>query len=163
MKQVKVVVSFVSLSLFPLSLSVSVSLFLSFFLFIFILQILLPACSTVMPTPSTPLATSSNASLQKELLKAFPAHLLTKDHACMPSLVSLLQVYSSSLTAEDLYYKVEAILVHDRFQRLTLDIVEQLKNSVQREWEAKAKVAAVQQKTAFATPAPKSRSALGSL
>lgn len=116
-----------------------------------------------MPTPSTPLAATSNASFQRDLIKAFPSHLLTSDHACLPSLVSLLQVYSSNLNAEDLYYKVEAILLQDRAQTLTQEVVEQLKNTIQREWEAKAKVAAVQQKAAFATPAPKSRSALGSL
>lgn len=117
-----------------------------------------------MPTPSTPLAATSTASFQRDLLKAFPPHLLNAEHDCLSQLVSLLQVYSSNLTAEDLYYKVEAILLQDRAQALTPEVVEQLKNSIQREWEAKAKVtAAAQQKTSFATPAPKSRSALGSL
>lgn len=113
-----------------------------------------------MPAPSTP---ASNAALERDLLKAFPAKLLDAGHPCMPSLVSLLTVYSSSITAEDLYYKVEAILMQDRGQTITQETVDQIKNALQRELSAKAKSAASVHKAAFATPAPKSRSALGSL
>lgn len=127
------------------------------------LVLVLLSRSTIMPTPSIPLAATGNASLQKDLLKAFPSHLLGSDHPCMPSLVSLLRAYSSSVTAEDLYYKVEATLLQDRIQALTPDVVDQVKNSIQREWETKPQVTAGQHKAAFATPAPKPRSALGSL
>jgi hypothetical protein len=81
----------------------------------------------------------------------------------MPSLVSLLTVYSSTITAEDLYYKVEAILMQDREQAITQETVDQIKNGLQRELSAKAKSTASVSKAAFATPAPKPRSALGSL
>jgi hypothetical protein len=106
---------------------------------------------------------SSSTALQNDLLKAFPEKLLDAEHPCMPSLFSLLTVYSSSITAEDLYYKVEATLMQDRVQVITQDTVDQIKNSIQRELSAKVKTTASAHKTAFATPAPKPRSALGSL
>jgi hypothetical protein len=100
--------------------------------------------------------------MKAALVKAYPSNLLTVDHPCLSSLASILQIYAPSLTAEDLYYKTEAILVQDKAQDVTPEIVDQLKSSIQREWESKAKSVQHQSKS-MATPASKARSNLGSL
>ncbi|UZJ52402.1 hypothetical protein CBS101457_001722 [Exobasidium rhododendri] len=116
-----------------------------------------------MPTPSTPSTASGDSSIRAALVQAYPSHLLTVDHACLSSLASILRIYTPSLTAEDLYYKTEAILLQDKLQEISAEVVDQLKSGLQREWETKAKSVNNHQSKSFVTPASKSRADLGSL
>jgi hypothetical protein len=115
-----------------------------------------------MPSPATPMASTADAPLRKELLKSFPSHMLPADHPSLPLLISILRIYSPQLSAEDLYYKTEAFLLQEKSQTINEELVEHLKISIQREWESKAMSTLVQSKT-LATPTPKPRSGLGSL
>lgn len=116
-----------------------------------------------MPTPMRPTEQVDDALLSRSLIAAFPARLLDSAHTCLPSLASLLRLYFPALSAEDLYYKTEAILMQDKKQVITQDVIDQLKGQLQREWESKARLTSAQQTRPFATPANKPRSGIGSL
>ena len=115
-----------------------------------------------MPAASTAMASTGDDAVATALIKAYPTSMLGADHPCLASLASILRIYSPSLSAEDLYYKTEAILLQDKSQTITPNVVDQLKATVQREWEGKAKSAAHKAKP-MATPTPAPRSGLGSL
>lgn len=106
-------------------------------------------------------------SFRNSILQVFPSRLLDESSPMLESLVSILRLYASSLTADDLFYKTEAILVADRRQSITHDVIDQLRQSIQNEWESKLRTKSGTGTTGNAitsTPAMnKSKAGLGSL
>lgn len=107
---------------------------------------------------------AGNDNLSSALLAAFPPTLLSRTSPLLPQLVSLLRIYGSQVTAADIYYKVEAMLLSEKRPDgqqagLSSELVEQLKKDLQREWEAKIKP----KDAATPVSAVKQRSGLGSL
>lgn len=120
--------------------------------------------SAAMQTPSRARQAIGDDALRQSIVKAFPSSLLDEQSSALDGLVSLLSVYSSSMTAEDLYYKTEAVLVSENRTTIDRGVVDQVRTALQAEWESKmrARSGAAQSK-AYNTPAPKTKNALGSL
>lgn len=101
---------------------------------------------------SSSVGSQSEEQIKKSLFKSFPQSLLTRDHPQLPSLISILRIYGSSVSAEDLFYKTEAVLLSDNTDSITSNVVEQVKNGLKREFEAKVKG---KDHAPLSTPAPK--------
>lgn len=117
--------------------------------------------STAVQTPSR--AQADESGLRHAILHAFPSRLLDEQSPTLDSLVSLLRVYSSSMTAEDLFYKTEAVLVSEKSQSISREVVEQVRSAIQAEWEGKMRAKSGTQAKLAQTPAGKPKAALGTL
>lgn len=106
-------------------------------------------------------------SLRNAILQVFPSRLLDESSPVLDSLVSILRLYASAVTADDLYYKTEAILVAERRDSIDQDVIEQIRQTIQKEWESKLRSRSATGLTASnastSTPAHKSKVGLSSL